>query len=53
MFFGMFGQLSQQFVLPNMRVAAAFAWETYIAAHVCPVRGAVADGDPRLSQIRP
>ena len=27
MFFGMFGQFSQQFVLPNMRVAAAFAWE--------------------------
>ena len=28
MFFGMFGQFSQQFVLPNMRVAADFAWET-------------------------
>jgi len=28
MFFGVFGELSQQFVLPNMRVAAAFAWET-------------------------
>ena len=27
MFFGMFGQFSQQFVLPNLRVAAAFAWE--------------------------
>jgi hypothetical protein len=30
MFFGMFGQLSQQFVLPNMRVAAAFAWEALL-----------------------
>ena len=28
MFFGVFGQLSQQFVLPNLRVAADFAWET-------------------------
>ena len=28
MFFAVFGQLSQQFVLPNLRVAAAFAWET-------------------------
>jgi hypothetical protein len=26
-FFALFGQLSQQFVLPNLRVAAAFAWE--------------------------
>jgi hypothetical protein len=30
MFFGVFGQLSQQFVLPNMRVAAAFAWEALL-----------------------
>jgi Protein of unknown function (DUF5672)/Uncharacterised nucleotidyltransferase len=27
-FFGIFGQLSQQFALPSLRVAAAFAWET-------------------------
>jgi hypothetical protein len=27
LFFALFGQLSQQFVLPNLRVAAAFAWE--------------------------
>jgi hypothetical protein len=26
-FFALFGQLSQPFVLPNLRVAAAFAWE--------------------------
>ena len=29
-FFGSFGQLSQQFVLPNLRVAADFAWETFL-----------------------
>jgi hypothetical protein len=28
MFFGVFGQLSQEFVLPNLRMAAAFSWET-------------------------
>jgi hypothetical protein len=28
LFFSTFGQLSQQFTLPNLRVAAAFAWET-------------------------
>jgi Uncharacterised nucleotidyltransferase/Protein of unknown function (DUF5672) len=27
MFFGVFGQFSQYFVLPNQRVAATFAWE--------------------------
>ena len=27
MFFAFFGQLSQQFTLPSLRVAAAFAWE--------------------------
>jgi hypothetical protein len=27
-FFGIFGQFSQQFTLPSLRVAAAFAWET-------------------------
>jgi Uncharacterised nucleotidyltransferase/Protein of unknown function (DUF5672) len=27
-FFACFGQFSQQFVLPSLRVAAAFAWET-------------------------
>jgi hypothetical protein len=30
MFFGVFGQLSQYFVLPNLRVAAAFAWEALL-----------------------
>ncbi len=33
MFFALFGQLSQQFVLPNLRMAAAFSWEVGIAAH--------------------
>jgi hypothetical protein len=28
MFFACFGQFSQKFVLPSLRVAAAFAWET-------------------------
>jgi hypothetical protein len=28
MFFASFGQVSQQFILPSLRVAAAFAWET-------------------------
>ena len=27
LFFAMFGQFSQRFVLPNLRMAAAFAWE--------------------------
>jgi hypothetical protein len=27
MFFALFGQFSQQFTLPTLRVAAAFAWE--------------------------
>ena len=27
MFFALFGQFSQQFTLPSLRVAAAFAWE--------------------------
>ena len=27
MFFAVFGQFSQQFTLPSLRVAAAFAWE--------------------------
>jgi hypothetical protein len=28
MFFAVFGQFSQQFTLPNLRVAGAFAWES-------------------------
>ena len=32
MFFAMFGQFSQRFVLPNLRMAAAFAWERYCRA---------------------
>jgi hypothetical protein len=30
-FFGIFGQFSQQFTLPSLRVAAAFAWETSLS----------------------
>jgi hypothetical protein len=30
MFFAFYGQISRQFVLPNLRVAADFAWETYL-----------------------
>ena len=38
---------------PQSASGRRFCLGGVIAAHACPVSGAVADGDPRLSQIRP
>ena len=52
LFFGLFGQLSERFVLPTCG-GCRVCLGNRIAAHACPVSGPVADGDPRPSQVRP